>query len=95
MDESPPRKWTLERWIAVAAFIGSAIAIVFGLGAQWARTTYLEAEQKATTERLKTEFVRTDVYAADRRELAAAIDRLTRALEQQPTPPQRGRMFDR
>jgi hypothetical protein len=89
-------RWSLERWMMTLTFAGSAVAIVFGLGVQWNETIHVKANQAAMANSLKTDYVRADVYAADRRELSAAIDRLTRTLEQrEPDPAPRGRMFDR
>ena len=94
-------RWTLERWLLIATFICSATAVIFGFGVQWNETTHVKATQNAMAESLRTEYVRADVYASDRRELTNAIDRLTRALEQReiiaiPASPQpHGRQFDR
>lgn len=88
--------WSLERWLLVATFTCSCVVVVFGMGVQWNETTYVKATQKALADTLRTDYVRSDVYAADRRELTSAIDRLTKALEQRPEPSApRGRMFDR
>ena len=75
--------WTLERWLLVVSSAFTAIALVFGMGVQWNETTHVKASQAALAESIQRDYVRSDVYAADRRELSAAIDRLTRALEQQ------------
>lgn len=88
--------WTVERWLLVATFVGTATAFIFGMGVQWNETTHVKASQKALAETIQRDYVRSDVYAADRRELTAAIDRLTRALEQQQDDSRpKGRMFDR
>lgn len=88
--------WNLERWLLVATFVGTVTAFVFGMGVQWNETTHVKAQQKAMADSLKTDYVRSDVYAADRRALTDAIDRLTKALEQQQDAPRlRGRSFDR
>ena len=90
-------KWTVERWLLIATFVCSATAVVFGMGMQWSETTHIKATVAAVASSMEADYVRADVYAADRRELTAAIDRLTRALEQRDAEPPRpsGRIFDR
>lgn len=79
-------RWTVDRWILVATFACSAIAVVFGLGVQWSETTSVKASVIAINAALRQDYVRADVYASDQRRLSDAIERLTRALEAEPAP---------
>jgi len=82
-DQKHTSAWTVERWLLIATFCTSAIAIVFGLGVQWSKTTSVEASVVAIQAALSTDYVRADVYAAEQRRLSEAIDRLTKVLDEQ------------
>lgn len=71
------KQWSLERWLLIATLACSAMAFVFGIGVQWAKTTAVEANVAA----LRDASVRRDVYNADQKALGAAIDRLTAAVD--------------
>ena len=75
------RRWTVERSLLVLTFICSVIAVIFGAGMQWAKTSGIEEGQADIQRALKQDFVRADVYAADQRRYTEAIDRLTAAVD--------------
>lgn len=78
---TPMPTWTPGTWLQLATFVMATVATIFGAGVQWAKTTQVEASQKAFEEAVKADYLRADVYAADQRRLSEAIDRLTKALE--------------
>ncbi len=87
--------WTLERWLLIATFSCSAVAVVFGLGVQWNETAQVKARIASLNAQM-SDYVRADVYASDQRRLSEAIDRLTKVLDDASEPPIRtGRRFDK
>lgn len=78
MSENGTKQWTVERWLAVLTFISTALAITFGIGANWARITEAEARQRA----FEATYLRVDLYDRDQIRLSESLDRLTRQLEQ-------------
>ena len=80
------RRWTIERWLLVLTFMGTLVIGVFGLGVQWNEMTSIKANVTAINAALRQDYVRADVYAADQRRYAEAIDRLTAAVERLSTP---------
>lgn len=69
--------WSLERLLLIGTFVCSVIAFVFTLGVQWAKTTAVEEKVKAVQE----SSLPRELYNADQKHIADAIDRLTKALD--------------
>lgn len=73
--------WSLERWMSVLTFIAVVLIGTFGLGVNWARTTATDAKVDALRAVLPLDYVRKDVYDAQRAALTEALERLTQAID--------------